>query len=56
MPDCDLHPYCQSQGCTADPMHCQRAQDIRDLRAGNASRAALARMKQFDANKPREGA
>lgn len=51
--DCDIHPYCQAQGCTADPNHCQRAQDIRAIRVGNASAAARARDNQFEANKPR---
>ena len=45
MPDCDLHPMCQSQGCIADPMHCKRAQDIRDARVRNASLAAMNRLR-----------
>lgn len=37
--DCDIHPNCQSQGCAADPMHCNRAEDIRTRRAANAALA-----------------
>jgi hypothetical protein len=53
MVDCDIHPMCRDQGCIADPNHCQRAQDIRAIRVGNASAAARARDNQFEANKPR---
>lgn len=28
---CDLHPFCQSQGCEADPTSCKR---VRELRGG----------------------
>ena len=30
---CDLHPFCQDQGCEADPTDCKR---VRDLRSGAA--------------------
>ena len=50
MTDCDIYPLCRSQGCTADPDHCQRANDIRARRVGNADAAAQARMKKFDEN------
>ena len=51
MPDCDIHPFCQSQGCCSDPDHCQRARDLRALRRGNADEAALARHRQFETNR-----
>ncbi len=35
---CDLHPLCQSQGCTADPKDCKR---VRDLRGGVDKRPDL---------------
>lgn len=35
---CDLHPHCQAQGCTADPTNCQR---VRDLRGGVDKRPDL---------------
>ncbi len=28
---CDLHPFCQSQGCESDPLDCKR---VRELRGG----------------------
>jgi hypothetical protein len=56
MADCDIHPHCQSQGCAADPDHCQRACDLRNKRAGNAGAAALARMAQYARNVPHEDA
>ena len=37
---CDLHPHCQSQGCTADPKDCKR---VRDLRGGVDKRPDLTR-------------
>ncbi len=37
---CDLHPFCQSQGCAADERDCQR---VRDLRGGVENRPDLAR-------------
>jgi hypothetical protein len=37
---CDLHPHCQSQGCTADPTKCQR---VTDLRGGVDKRPDLTR-------------
>ena len=35
---CDRHPFCQSQGCEADPANCQR---VRDLRGGVNKRPDL---------------
>jgi hypothetical protein len=49
--DCDIHPFCQDQGCNADPDHCQRAQDLRAMRKKNADEAALARHQQFERNR-----
>ena len=37
---CDLHPHCQSQGCTADPTKCRR---VIDLRGGVDKRPDLTR-------------